>query len=113
MAFARLFANAATWAQEQGRDVIRNAPKPTRGGVQLTFRQFGELIGWGTGEAAARSLLRRLQEMARGSPAGLRAYIDQLRQAGVTAEMAAKWAEGYRLAASMTPTSTIASTPSG
>lgn len=49
----------------------------------MTARRFGELIGWGTGDAEARVRIGHVD-------------VPRLRAAGMTSEMIVTWTEGYR-----------------
>ncbi|MEX1172803.1 MAG: DUF4951 domain-containing protein [Chloroflexota bacterium] len=79
---------AHTFAIGTGGWVVHNCPSaarfpgpPTPGG--MSNAQFGQVIGWGTGDAAARAQISQLSR-------------EGLTQAGVTREMAEAWADFYR-----------------
>jgi hypothetical protein len=93
-----LIESATAWARAQGRHAVASAPRPVRNGKPIGASEFGRLIRWGHGASQARELLRDLRGLARARPALWRAYLNNLRRAGVTAEMAARWAAAYRLA---------------
>jgi hypothetical protein len=94
-----VFRQAAVWAVAQGRHAIARAPRPVRDGTTIGAREFGRIIRWGEGPGKARELLRDLRGMMHARPERFRAYVEGVRRQGVTATMAATWAEAYRVAA--------------
>ena len=56
----------------------------------MTPKQFGEVLRWGRGSASARQRIASLT-------------ADELRNAGITAEMANNWAAAYDAVVRLTP----------
>jgi hypothetical protein len=67
-------------------------PDPYKGAEDRVHKFGVDVIGWGSGAEKARALTNTL----RTNPAETRVYLEKLRRAGVTREMAQAWADAYR-----------------